>query len=57
MTGTLYLVPTPLGNSDAAWLLPQDREQIRSISHFIVENAKTARKHLKLLKMLPKNKQ
>lgn len=49
MTGTLYLLPTPLGNSDAAWLLPQDREQIRSISHFIVENAKTARKHLKLL--------
>ena len=49
MTGTLYLLPTPLGDDAAAWLLPQDRELIRPISHFIVENPKTARKHLKLL--------
>ena len=49
MTGTLYLLPTPLGDSDLAWLLPQDREKILPIKHFIVENAKTARKHLKLL--------
>ena len=49
MTGTLYLLPTPLGDDAAAWLLPQDRELIHPISHFIVENPKTARKHLKLL--------
>ena len=49
MTGTLYLLPTPLGDDAVAWLLPQDRELIRPISHFIVENSKTARKHLKLL--------
>lgn len=49
MTGTLYLLPTPLGDTDNAWLLPHDRAKILPITHFIVENAKTARKHLKLL--------
>ncbi|MDO5685999.1 MAG: SAM-dependent methyltransferase [Neisseria sp.] len=51
MTGTLYLLPTPLGETDTPWLLPHDAAKIRPIRHFVVEAEKTARRHLKLLSL------
>jgi 16S rRNA (cytidine1402-2'-O)-methyltransferase len=48
MSGTLYLIPVALG--DVAWteFLPQRTRDIAcSLSHFAVENAKTARAELK----------
>ena len=51
MSGILYLLPTPLGETEQAWLLSQDIAKIKPITHFIVEEAKTARRHLKLLNL------
>lgn len=48
MTGSLYLVPTSLG--DVAWqaYLPGETQaQVCKLGHFAVENAKTARAELK----------
>ena len=47
--GTLWLIPTPLGDEQTPWLLEQDRLTIIAIQHFVVEAEKTARKHLKAL--------
>ena len=50
MAGTLWLLPVALG--DAAWdayLPPATREAACRLSHFVVENAKTARAELKRL--------
>ena len=47
--GTLWLIPTPLGDEKTPWLLEQDRLTIIAIQHFVVEAEKTARKHLKAL--------
>ncbi len=50
MPGTLYLLPTQLG--DVAWprVLPAESHEIACrLQHFIVENAKTARAALKWL--------
>jgi 16S rRNA (cytidine1402-2'-O)-methyltransferase len=47
MAGTLYAIPTPLGNS-AAEALPQSvLETVRTLQYFVVENAKSARAFLK----------
>ena len=44
----LFLIPITLGESDIATVIPQNhREIILSISHFIVENVRTARRFLK----------
>ncbi|MBL8508138.1 MAG: SAM-dependent methyltransferase, partial [Chitinimonas sp.] len=49
MKGTLYLVPAPLGEGPLEAILPQDvRTQANRIDHWVVENAKTARRFLKL---------
>lgn len=46
--GTLYLIPVTLGNNDTAAVLPDGTLQIvRTLRHFIVENAKSARAFLK----------
>lgn len=47
--GTLYLIPVPLGNTTApTMVLPQPvLERIHPLSHFVVENAKSARAFLK----------
>lgn len=46
--GTLYLLPTPLGESDPAWILPAGvQQQIGLLERFIVEHPKTARHSLK----------
>lgn len=44
----LYLIPITLGESELNTVIPENhREIIRSISHFIVENVRTARRFLK----------
>lgn len=48
--GTLYLIPTPLGESLLEQTLPAGTAAIADkLQHFIVENSKTARQHLKWL--------
>ena len=47
-TGTLYLIPTSLGDSRPEAILPAEVLRIaRGLKHFIVENAKSARAELK----------
>ena len=46
--GTLFLIPTPLGPSPLAQVLPEETQRIAAgLGHFIVEHAKTARAFLK----------
>ncbi len=48
MAGTLYLIPTSLGNDDLAWSLPLAVQQrVAELKTFVVEHPKTARKFLK----------
>jgi 16S rRNA (cytidine1402-2'-O)-methyltransferase len=48
MTGTLYLIPVALGDSAWTGYLPQATRDIAcGLTHFVVENAKTARAELK----------
>jgi 16S rRNA (cytidine1402-2'-O)-methyltransferase len=48
VTGTLYLIPTALGDTPwSSYLAPLSRDVACSLKHFIVENAKTARAELK----------
>jgi 16S rRNA (cytidine1402-2'-O)-methyltransferase len=49
VTGTLYLIPTPMGSDTLAHILPADVVAIaQKLTHFIVEAPKTARAHLKM---------
>lgn len=46
--GTLYLIPTPLGEGDINWMIPVAVKQcIAGLGHYIVEHPKTARQFLK----------
>ncbi len=48
--GTLFLIPTTLGNNDLDKIMPRENEQIISNTKvFIVENLRTARRFLKLV--------
>lgn len=48
MAGILHLIPVPLGATTPETVLPAPvLAQIRPLSHFVVENAKTARAFLK----------
>ncbi|MYM96982.1 SAM-dependent methyltransferase [Duganella vulcania] len=51
MTGTLFLIPNTLGETEAlASVLPEQVQQITSqLDYFVAENAKTARAFLKLV--------
>lgn len=49
---TLYLIPTPLGNSQTPCLLPHEQQLITTLTDFVVEAEKTARAHLKEFKLL-----
>jgi 16S rRNA (cytidine1402-2'-O)-methyltransferase len=51
MTGTLFLIPNTLGETEAlAHVLPEQVQQITSqLDYFVAENAKTARAFLKLV--------
>ena len=45
--GKLFLIPTLLGDTTAAYILPQSTlEIIAQLDHFIVENLRTARRFL-----------
>ena len=49
-SGTLYLIPVPLGATTPEAVLPAPViEQIRPLNHFVVENAKSARAFLKTI--------
>jgi 16S rRNA (cytidine1402-2'-O)-methyltransferase len=49
-TGTLYLIPTTLGESSLDSVLPAQVQHIAaSLEHFVAENPKTARQFFKLL--------
>lgn len=48
--GKLYLIPTTLGESDPLSVLPASVQKlVMRLDHFIVENEKTARRHIKHL--------
>ena len=50
MAGILYLIPTPLGDSPLANVLPEETRRIAAgLTTFVVEQAKTARAFLKQL--------
>lgn len=50
MSGTLYLIPVPLGDMPPQQVLPQPViEQARQLTHFVVERAKSARAFLKAI--------
>lgn len=52
MASTLYLLPTTIGSTSAASVLPASTiERTRSITHFVVENLRTARRYLSKLQM------
>ncbi|MDO8207518.1 MAG: SAM-dependent methyltransferase [Gallionella sp.] len=49
--GTLYLIPCTLGDTEASQVLPQHVINIaRTLQHYVVEQAKTARQFLSALK-------
>jgi len=53
LTGTLYLVPVPLGVCEPAIVLPEAvRRCAQDLTHFVAENAKSARAFLKALPSL-----
>jgi 16S rRNA (cytidine1402-2'-O)-methyltransferase len=46
--GTLFLIPTTLGNSTLDAVIPQDvLQRVRILDYFVAENPKTARAYLK----------
>ena len=47
MPGTLYAIPTPLGGAAADALPASALATVRTLRHFVVENAKSARAFLK----------
>ncbi|MDH6535315.1 SAM-dependent methyltransferase [Parabacteroides sp. 52] len=48
MQASLFLIPVTLGETDHRRVLPEyNREVIRQIKHFVVENIRTARRFLK----------
>ena len=48
--GTLYLIPVPLGDSRLSYTLPAEISKIvQSLKFFVVENEKTARRHLRYI--------
>jgi 16S rRNA (cytidine1402-2'-O)-methyltransferase len=49
--GTLFLVPSTLGDTSPEWVLPQHVIEVaRKLRHFVVEQPKTARRFLSALK-------
>jgi len=47
MTGTLYMIPCPIADTPPYDVLPlRNREIIRSLDYFIVENVRSARRFL-----------
>jgi 16S rRNA (cytidine1402-2'-O)-methyltransferase len=57
MPGTLYAIPTPLGGAAADALPAPALATVRTLRHFVVENAKSARAFLKDVGSDPKEMQ
>lgn len=51
MAGVLYAIPTPLGGAACDALPASALETVKTLRHFVVENAKTARAFLKEVEM------
>ncbi|MBL7942250.1 MAG: SAM-dependent methyltransferase [Flavobacteriales bacterium] len=51
MTGTLYMVPTPLGEEAIAYLPPAVTDVLHRVEHYIVEDEKQARRFLRKIGM------
>jgi 16S rRNA (cytidine1402-2'-O)-methyltransferase len=51
MAGILYAIPTPLGGAVADALPASALETVKTLRHFVVENAKSARAFLKEIEM------
>lgn len=52
-TGTLYLIPTTLGESPLSAIIPQQVQKIAAaLTVFVAENPKTARQYLKQLELV-----
>ncbi|WP_374421559.1 SAM-dependent methyltransferase [Chromobacterium sp.] len=49
MSGTLFLIPAPLGDESIAWLPEAECAKVLHLTRFVVEAEKTARRHLKAL--------
>ncbi len=50
--GTLFLIPTVLGDSALGTVIPSEVQQrVRTLDYFVAENPKTARAYLKLVGM------
>jgi 16S rRNA (cytidine1402-2'-O)-methyltransferase len=50
MTGTLYLIPVSLGDSPTADYCPEtNKVVVERLNHFVVENARTARRSIRSL--------
>lgn len=48
--GTLYLIPVPIGDTASDYSIPSQVKEITSnLTHFVVENEKTARKMIRLI--------
>lgn len=48
--GTLYLIPVPIGDANSDYSIPNQVRVITSnLTHFVVENEKTARKMIRLI--------
>lgn len=47
--GKLYLIPTFLSETDSNTILPHNVEIVKTLNHFIVENLRTARRHLRAM--------
>ena len=55
-TGTLYLIPTPLGENEPLEVLPMSvKKTIEQVNYYIVENEKSARRFIK--KISPRKSQ
>ena len=51
MTGTLYLIPTDLGNNTIDDVIPQKVAEVtRTLNYYIVEDVRTARRYLSRIK-------
>lgn len=48
-TGRLYLIPSFLGENDNSIIPDQVRQVVEGLSHFIVEDARTARRYLRAI--------
>ena len=40
MSGTLFLIPAPLGDESIAWLPEAERAKVLHLTHFVVEAEK-----------------